>query len=178
MLSVPLTTYLLVPVKSTSMDFSSPCNLKSSLQQQTRDKCSAWSLPPHSYPLTVSIEIVTNELMDLPTLTVSSVLRPGPGTSHVLLRAQASEVPPRQGSHRVAQKGRQHAVPHAEPAATERRRGHGASGGADRRPRRSRGGAGEAEDGAHAEDSLAHRQGPAAAASVQVCPQSNGLLAW
>lgn len=109
-------------------------------------------------------------------LTLSYVLRSGYGTGHVLLRAQASEVPPRQGSHRVAQHGRQHPEPHTKPAPPERGRSYGASGGADWGPRQSRGGAGEAEDGTHAEDSLAHWQDPAAAASVQVCPQSNGLL--
>lgn len=107
-----------------------------------------------------------------------SALRPGPGTGHVLLRAQAPEDPPQPSSVRAAQQGRQHPAPGAEPAPPERRRGHGAPWRADGRPRQPGSGEGEAEAGPDAEDALAHRQGAAAASSVQARPQVHGNFTW
>lgn len=69
-------------------------------------------------------------------------------------------------------------MPHPEPAPPEGGRCHGAPRRADRGSRQPRGGEGEAEAGPDAEDALAHRQGAAAAASVQVCPEGHGLLIW
>ena len=69
-----------------------------------------------------------------PALTPPSLLRPGPGAGHVLLRPAAPAVPPGQSSGGVPQSGRQQPAAHPEHDPAEGGRGHGAAGRADGRP--------------------------------------------